>query len=535
MVGVLIRMKLAVLRHSLRGRRALQVVLGGLVGLIAGVATMLLGLLRFESPEASVNILAGLLALWMVGWVLGPIITGGSDETLRAEHFTLLPLRPRRVAVGMLAVSFIGVPPLATLIAFLGLLLYGLTLGGVPALVGVVFAVLLLVLVVLLSRTMLAAVGALVTSRKGRDLGILLIALLGFSGLGVNYVLNSLGPALIQGQAGGLATVLRVLPTGWGPLAVRAGAENDWGTVGLLFAGMLVLLAVLGFGYAALLVRRTTTPAYTGGSRRRGEASGGSVRRGFLPATRIGAVASKELRTWVRDSRRRLALASTIVVGIVLVAVPALSSQGSEDGGPNLNTAPYLALVVTVFACLQAGNLYGFDGSALWQTLVTPKAERVDVRGRQWGWLLLVAPLSIVLAVVMPAVFGRASAYPWVLGITPALLGGGAGLLALLSVFAAYPVPDQRTNSNPFASGGRPGCARGALQVGMLLLLVVAAIPPLVLLIAGSVADVPFLSWLGVPVGIGTGVLLFWWWGMLSYRRLIAKGPELFDLVRKER
>lgn len=533
MVGVLIRMKLSVLRNSLRGRRAVQVIIGGVVALIVGVLTMLTGLIEFDTPGIAVDLLAGAFALWMVGWLLGPIITGGSDETLRAEHFTLLPLRPRRIAVGLFAASFVGVPPVATLVAFLALVLYAGGLGGPPLLVGVVFAILLLLFVVLLSRVLLAAVGALLTSRKGRDLGILLVALVGFSGVAVNYLANSVVPALIQGRASGLSTMLHVLPSGWGPVAVRAGSEGDWGTVGLLLAGMLVLLALLMLGYSALLVRRTTTAAYTGGSGGRKGKGSGAERRGLLPATPIGAVAAKEVRTWWRDARRRLALASTVILGVVLAVVPTFTGSGQQTGA-GVGFVPYLAVVVAGFACLQAGNLYGYDGSSLWQTLVTPGAERVDIRGRQLGWLLIVAPAALLLAVVLPGVVGQTYAYPWVLALTPAVLGGGAGMLVLLSVFAAFPVPDQRKNSNPFASGGRPGCARGALQLGMGLLLALSAVPPLVLLIVGSATDTAVLRWLGVPVGIATGIGLAWWWGRLSYQRLVARGPELFAIVRKE-
>jgi ABC-2 type transport system permease protein len=523
-----------VLRNSLRGRRAVQVVAGGVVGLILAVLTMLMGLIDFDDQAVAVDLLAGVFAVVMVGWFLVPILLGGGDETLRAEHFTLLPLRPRRIAVGLFAAGFVGIPPIATLVALFALVLHAGRLGVLPLLVGAVFTVLLLFFVILLSRVMLAAVGALLTSRKGRDLGILLVALFGLSGVAVNYLANSVVPALIQRRADGLSVVLHVLPSGWGPVAVQASSQGEWGTVALLLAGMVLLLVALMYGYSALLVRRTTTAAYTGGSdAKRGKDDDGE-RRGFLPPTPIGAVVGKEVRTWWRDARRRLALASTVIVGIVLAVVPSFANGGHQPGVAG-GAVPFLAIFVAVFACLQAGNLYGYDGSALWLTLVTPGAERVDVRGRQLAWLLIVAPFAALLAIALPAAAGKAFAYPWVLGFTPAVLGGGAGMLVLLSVYVAFPVPDQRKNSNPFVSGGRPGCARGALQLGMLLVLALSAVPPGAVLIIGSVTDSAVLRWLGVPIGIATGIGLAWWWGRLAYRRLAARGPELFDIVRKER
>ena len=191
---------------------------------------------------------------------------------------------------------------------------------------------------------------------------------------------------------------------------------------------------------------------------------------------------------------------------------------------------PFAPVVVVMFACLLAGNLYGMDGSALWHTLVAPGAERADVRGRQLAWLLVVGPVALVLALVLPAVSDPRT-YPWVLGLAPALLGGGAGLIVLLSVYAAYPMPDQR--ASPFASGGSPGLLRTLLQVGISLLLALVALPVVAVVVAGELAEVPAVTWLGVPVGIGLGVLTFWWWGALAARRLAARGPELLGQVAK--
>ncbi|MGH3620397.1 MAG: hypothetical protein ACRDQ5_01220, partial [Sciscionella sp.] len=314
----------------------------------------------------------------------------------------------------------------------------------------------------------------------------------------------------------------------------RAAADSRWGLVALLAGGMVVLLGVLLALYSGLLVRRTSRVAYSGQGRAQVGRAAAHARRGLLPATPVGAVAAKEVRTWWRDARRRVALMSTVIVGVVIAVVPAVSGL-SSNGQTNTTSLPYLALIVVAFACMQAGNLYGFDGSALWQTLLTPGGERADVRGRQFAWLLIVAPVVIVLAAVVPGAAGKSSAYPWVLGLTPAVLGAGAGLIVMLSVFAAYPLPDQRKNTNPFASGGRPGCGRALLQLGMVLLLAVAMLPSAGLLIAGVLTDIDLLRWLAVPVGIAVGAVLCWWWGRLAYQRLRERGPELFELVRKER
>lgn len=270
----------------------------------------------------------------------------------------------------------------------------------------------------------------------------------------------------------------------------------------------------------------TTVPAGGLGGGRAGRRVEQTRRGGLLPATPVGAVAGKELRTWWRDARRRVVLLSSMMVGLL---VPVFATAGRPAHGVTM--LPFAALWLVLFSCLQAGNLYGMDGTALWQTLVTPGAERADVRGRQLAWLLIVGPVVLLAALVLPGVTGAGYAYPWVLGLAPALLGAGAGMVLLLSVYAAFPMPKQGSG-NPFSSGGNPGCARAFRQVVIALLLAVAAVPTAAVVGLGDGLDLPLLSWLGVPVGAVSGVALGWWWGRLAYRRLTERGPELLTAVR---
>ena len=514
MVGVLIRMKWRVLRHSLRGNQGVLTLVGALFGLAAAVVTILVSTADFDRPGAGVDVLAGLFLLWTVGWMFGPVVTGGGDETLRPEFFASLPITSRRLATGLLGAAFVGVPAIATFLAFFGLVLFAADAAAVA--VAVVVLPLQLGFVVLLSRVVMAGLGAVLSSRRGRDLGVLLAALVGLSGFAVQAALNTVGPALVDGRAQTLSTVLRALPSGWGSVAVDAAARGEWLLALGCVAGLLVVVAGLLVAWGALLVRRTTRVAVNAGPTERRTRAGLGHR---LPATPIGAVAGKELRTWGRDARRRVSLLSMLILGVVIAVLPALS-------GDDTSSLPFAGLVVVTMGCLLAGNLYGMDGSALWHTLVVPGAEAVDVRGRQLAWLLIVGPVTLVLAIVLPGLTNPAT-YPWVLGLAPALLGGGAGLVVVLSVFAGYPMPDQK--ANPFAAGGNAGLARVLQQIGIALLLVVVALPEIAI---AWVLPTP-LSWLALPVGVGMGVLCWWWWGGLAQRRLAARGPELLAEVSK--
>jgi ABC-2 type transport system permease protein len=515
-VGVLIRMKWRVLRHSLHGKQGALTVGGAVVGLLAAAVTVLVSTADFERPGVDVAVLAALYLLWTVGWLFGPVLTGGGDETLRPEHFALLPITPRRLAAGLLGAAFVGVPAIVTFLAFTGLVVAA---DGVAAAgVAIVVLPLQLVFVVLLSRVTMAGLGAVLRSRRGRDLGVLLAALVGLSGFAVQAALNTVAPLLVEGRSPTLATVLRAVPSGWGIVAVDAAGRGEWLLALGCVAGLAVLVAGLLAAWGVLLVRRTTRVAVNAGPRKARTRAGIGHR---LPPTPIGAVASKELRTWARDARRRVALLSMLIVGVVVSVLPAVS--GNDTG-----SLPFAGLVVVTMGCLLAGNLYGMDGSALWHTLVVPGGEAADVRGRQLAWLLIVGPVTLVLALVLPAATDPGT-YPWVLGLAPALLGGGAGLIVVLSVYAGYPMPDQK--GNPFAAGGNPGIMRALLQLGIALLLGVVALPEIA--IAAFGAGTPAVQWLALPVGVAVGVGCWWWWGNLAQRRLAARGPELLAEVRR--
>ena len=118
---------------------------------------------------------------------------------------------------------------------------------------------------------------------------------------------------------------------------------------------------------------------------------------------------------------------------------------------------------------------------------------------------------------------GLASAWPLVLSVLPALLGGAAGLVVACSVFAAVPTTDAHKRSgNPLNSGENEGETMGIVWV-MLVLVSLTAGPALVAALAWS--------WWGVPVGVASGVLAWWYLGRVAAVRLDQRGPELLTLL----
>jgi ABC-2 type transport system permease protein len=105
-----------------------------------------------------------------------------------------------------------------------------------------------------------------------------------------------------------------------------------------------------------------------------------------------------------------------------------------------------------------------------------------------------------------------------------ALVAGGTGLVVLASMVGVFPL----------AQDGGPTPQR-QLKVHAVLVAapVVCCLPPVAVLLAGTLTGSAALRWAAVAVGAGWGLLLCRWLGRSAARRLETRGPELFALVRR--
>ena len=142
----------------------------------------------------------------------------------------------------------------------------------------------------------------------------------------------------------------------------------------------------------------------------------------------------RELRSWRRDPVRL----QSVVVAPAFAAMTCLVPLAFDSAV----FLPFLGALTALMGAVTASNLYGQDGTALWLTLVAPGSERADVRGRQVAWLVVFAPLTVILTVAGIAVSGEPGLAPWAAAASAALLGGAAGLLPLVAVEALVPGPD---------------------------------------------------------------------------------------------
>ncbi|MCD0452967.1 hypothetical protein LO762_27860 [Actinocorallia sp. API 0066] len=477
------RMRVAILRHTLTGAQGEMAASGVFLGAVLAAGTL------FVAVTADAPLLAAVYALWMAGWILGPVAMGGGDETLKPEHFAMLGLRPLRTASGLLTAAFAGLAPMVSLVALLGLVVFGIREGVVGALLSLPAALLTLVLFVLVSKVATGLLGLALRSRLGAiAAGVLNGTLL--AGLCQIWVFLALF------EESGVPGIVWYVPSGWG---VRAVQGEPLALVAL--AGLNLLLLCL---WALLLSRRT------GAAR-----TFGRPRRPIAARTASGAVLAKELRTWTRDLARAHQLAFALSFGVCFGASPVLLGW---DG-----MLPYAGPIFVVMAAAMTSNLYGTDGTVLWLTLMTPGND--EVRARQWAWLLVMGPVAAVVTLGGTAIAG--GPWPVALALLFSLLGGAAGLVPLISVYGLVPGTDPHKRAgNPLRTSEDDGGLTGLAY--LMLGLVSATCVPAVLVALRH-------GWPGVVLGLATGVLCFVLFGRLATARLRSHGPDLLHMMRTGR
>jgi ABC-2 type transport system permease protein len=498
MVGVLMRTRYRVLRHSFTGTKRAMMISGLTAGLAAAAVTV--WFVATAGPGAG-DLLALAFASWVVGWILGPMM-GGGDPGVRPEHLARLPISHRQKAVALFGAALVGIGPAVMLVAAGSLVWYAVTLGVAATAAAVLAVPLLVLMVVALSNVVVAGIGSLMYTRRAAALMAV--------PWGVLICLTAQGWTVIAafGGAGGgplpagLARGLRIAPSGWPVAAVEAAGRGQWAVALGALAGLAAITALAVLLWGRLLRRPKAAPVVIPGTA-----------RGWEPESTMSAVVGKEPRTWGRDLVRIHFLTFAVVYALTYTLLPLFI--GSTD------YLPMTGVFGLVLAAGCSAHLHSSDGTALWLTLMKPGIERVDIRGRQLAWLLVVGPAAVLLTVIGAAWHGELTMVWWAAALVPLTLGAGAGLVVLISVCVPIRLTDpHRRGSNP----GQDGGALAGLVWLVLPAMAVAATPVIVLVALGFPA-------FGVAAGIAIGALLGWGFGRLAYRRLESRGPELLTKV----
>lgn len=518
----LISLKFAMLRNTSAGLRKAGWVIGGALVLAtwAGVAV---------APDAAVrhSVLTLVFAMWLIGAMLGPVLMSGAG-VVRADYFALLPVSRFALGRGLLATVFVGVAAGYVLVALLANVWHTAALGVVAVAVAVVGAALTWVFVIAMSRLVYGALGAAMRTRLGIEIagvqwGLFFAAM--FAGwMVVSVAFQSIPQLLREGlPAGPITAVLDAIPTSWSVLAAEAAGQGDLGRAALLLLALLALDAVVIAAALPLLVpREQRTQRRRGRARSVGLVAGGGV----LPATPTGAVIMKELRQWRRDAWRALESSTAVWSGIAIGVFALL-------GGYTASVAAFSGLIVAVMLSLAGCNLYGQDGSAVWQNVVGQSAwsVRADVRGRQWAMVLVFLPRALVVSAIFVVLAQAWWSIPFVTAALPATVGAACGAAILTSAIGVSPGVDPRRRVGPNDANGNI-----SIHVWVALILTAVGVLPTVGMIVWTAAA-PSTWTIGLTaiVGILNGFAAAWLLGRIAIGYLDRSMVDVFSRIRYAR
>jgi ABC-2 type transport system permease protein len=271
----------------------------------------------------------------------------------------------------------------------------------------------------------------------------------------------------------------------------------------------------------------------SGGATGGGPEQGGVVRalvprplRGARPDAFLGIVA-RELRYWSRDPRRRAALISAVIGG---AAVP-IGIRAADQAGAGHGTGlplPFAVAVPALIGAVLLGNQFGYDGTAYSMHLLAAVRGRTELRARAAALTLILLPILLALAGVLAVLTHDEAGLVPALGTLVGMLGTVMGVESVLSIFAAYPMPEGR---NAFSISGGSGSAKALIAFAGMIAAAALAAPVLILAALLHGAPAALVAPVGVAYGLGALLVGTYIGGDVLERR----GAELLVAVTPKR
>jgi ABC-2 type transport system permease protein len=530
-VGLFVRLKLTLIRNGFRGgwQRRVGLIVGALTALpLALMGFAVLATVRPASSSARQLVVLGCTSLF-VSWIGLPVLGFGADETLDPSRLAVLPLRRRQLMTGLLAASFIGVAPLATLLGLTGAVV-GFTTSPLSLVLVSLCVMIEVLLCVTACRATVTALSRMLRSRRGRDVSVLIVALVALLPQLLRLAIpGDIGAELDLSPAVGWA---RWTPPGWvGQSMVDAATGHSLKALGGIAVGIVTLLALVA-GWAIALERSLTSAEATQSTRTGGttvDAGGQAHGRPlfprvalFLPVDRVGAVAARELRYIVRDPRRRVQLLYGILMPVFIV-LPVLAR-----GSLHREAAVLAAVTVSFFSGGLTGlNQFGVDGAAYWMNVVAGNDPGSDMLGKNTAAVLIALPATTVIAFGLAAYTGGWRYVPIAIAASMAVLAVCLGVGNVVSVLAPQPMPD--AVGNVWAQRSGAGCATGMISMLARLIEMLLLLPVGLAVLAA--ATWPLSGTVTMAVSLVYGWLL-WRLGLrMAVRRVWWRLPELLDML----
>lgn len=475
MVRRLAWLKWRLLRNGLRKDWQRRIGLPGSVALIGwGAATVAaLYLDRISGLEGSARLEFAhwsALALFMF-WVTLPVVIFPLDENLDPDQFSLTPISPRQLVTG-LAVSGLIAPSVVILVVTIGANVAAFR-GVWP--VAVIAGVLMAALMIVSGQMLTTLISAILHTRKGRDLAMLIVVAIGLFGfLSQQVVRENLRELGLQEAvlAHPLSDLAWLLPPVAVQRVVTEAARGAWSGAVLWAAAATGWILAIAWVWHRLLAWLLVTPKESPPqSRRRGKAGLAGGRTWGVRTV----MARKELRFYLRDPRQRLVWTGAVIF-LGLGAASVLVGSGGLSLFRDRDWLPLMAPVLVLFVGLPiALNMFGWERNAASFLFVLPARPRKLMVGKNLAVAAALAVETWAMAIILAILSDSWAVLRFLPGLTVCSIACQLAVGNLTSVITPLRLP--REGTDVFAQATEQGCLAIISQlvsffsIGLLLVL----------------------------------------------------------------
>jgi len=538
LAGELVRLKWRLLVNGVKTDRQRAIGLPLTVaGLLAGSISLALQAIR--TAQGLEGIALQEYSVWLatliwVAWAIIPVLVFPLDETLDPAKFALMPMSNTRLVAGLAGAGFVTPTVLIPLVAL------AVNLIVFPGLAGAVWSLLgssvLMVHVVLAGLAFSALISAVVRSRRGRDLTVLIVLGLGLGVFAAQQVISTrLGELGLAGAVTehALSPWMWVLPPTGAQVAVARGAAGDHAVALLALMVSIAWVGIIGWAWHRIITHLVTTPEAGG-------PAGSTRMRSFADApfwSTVGVTARKELRYYVRDPRLRMVWTGAV---IFLGILGASLLFGRATIG-NFRALPALVLVspaVVLFVGLPVAlNQFGWERRAASFLFALPGRPAAILMGKNLATTIALLIETFAMALVAAWLTGGWEYLVWVPLIAVTAIGVQLAVGNLASVITPLRLPDM--GSDVFSQSSEQGCLAVISQLVSFSIMGFLMVPIAVawVLVAWDPGTIRGgLAWLTNPL-IVSGVSVVWGLALYSLgtwaavRLLKRRLPEVLAWV----
>lgn len=466
-----------------------------------------------------------MLALF-VAWVSLPVVIFPLDENLDPEQFSLSPVTPVQLVAG-LGVSALIAPSVVILAAAFGANIVGFARVWPAAVVG---GLLMTVLMVVSGQLFTTVISAILRTRRGRDLAMLIVIGIGLGGFASQQIVRSTVKELgVAGavQANPLSGFAWLIPPVSAQSVVTEAAMGNW--AGSLFFTLVSVgwIVALSWAWHRLLAWLLTTPQQAPSSDRRRSAAGLASHRGWNVRT---VMARKELRFYVRDPRQRLVWTGAVIF-LGLGAASILVGTNGLAPFRDRVWLPLLAPVLVLFVGLPISlNMFGWERNAASFLFVLPATPRQMMVGKN-----LAVALGLLIETTLMGLIIAALTDSWaILRFLPVLtLCAIACQLAvgnLTSVITPLRLP--REGTDVFSQATEQGCLAIVSQLVSFFVIGLLLVLPSAVMVLTVDFGLVIPEWFAQSFALVWGFAFYAFSLWLSGRLLARRLPEVLNWVQ---